>query len=179
MNKKPTVSPTELLVKKLLDQYFGRLQKIDNYRPKWLEGLEIDRYYPEIKIGIEFQGLQHYRPVRHLQARREEFLEQVQRDTSKKNIAAKKGVQIVPLGLQDLTDARRIKYNFKQIADLGLKNAQKEGHQRAAKILQNINWRVDPDPQILKQFERVKRSKKWRVRKPSKRKKGLFKRLLP
>jgi hypothetical protein len=178
MRKSPTVSPTELLVKRLLDQYFGGLQKIDNYRPQWLGGLEIDRYYPEIKIGIEFQGLQHYRPVKGLQRSRSDFFDQLQKDRSKINIAAKKGVKIVPLGLHDLTEARRIKYNFKQIADLGLKNAQKEGRQRAIRVLKAIRWDRDPDPKFVEQFERIKRGKKWRVRNPQRHRKGLLQRIL-
>lgn len=33
---------------------------IENHRPDWLEGLELDFYFPDVKVGIEFQGDQHY-----------------------------------------------------------------------------------------------------------------------
>lgn len=36
-----------------------------HHRPDFLEGLELDIYIPELKIGIEYQGIQHYKPVRH------------------------------------------------------------------------------------------------------------------
>lgn len=64
--------------------------------------MEIDRYYPEIKVGIEFQGIQHYRPTAQLGQNRESFLSQVRRDTEKINLAAKQGVKIFALGLANL-----------------------------------------------------------------------------
>ena len=36
-----------------------------HYRPKWLEGLELDIYIEDFKIGIEYQGIQHYQIVEH------------------------------------------------------------------------------------------------------------------
>ena len=36
-----------------------------HYRPDWLEGLELDIFLPERRIGIEYQGQQHYIPVEH------------------------------------------------------------------------------------------------------------------
>ena len=36
-----------------------------HYRPDWLEGLEIDIYIPDEKIGFEYQGIQHFKPVEH------------------------------------------------------------------------------------------------------------------
>lgn len=175
--KGPTVSPTELLFKQLLDFYFGRLKKIDNYRPPWLKGLEIDRYYPEIKVGIEFQGIQHYRPTPSLQGGRErfpdQFPDQIKRDTEKINLAAKQGVKIIPLGLQNLTP-ERFKYHFKQIADVGMRTA--EGNKRVVDILKGIRWNRDPDPSIFKRFEGVKRSRRWRIGKTPKR--GLLRRIL-
>lgn len=178
----PKVSPTELLLKQLLDFYFGRLKKIDNHRPPWLKGLEIDRYYPEIKVGIEFQGLQHYRPApRSLgeggspSALREQFFDQVQRDTEKIQLAAKQGVKIIPLGLQDLTP-ERFKHNFKMIADAGMRVAQAEGSKRVVEILKSIRWDKDPDPSIFKRFAGVRRSRQWRPHPPQKR--GLLHRIL-
>ena len=34
-------------------------------RPTWLEKLELDIWIPELKIGIEYQGLQHFEPVEY------------------------------------------------------------------------------------------------------------------
>lgn len=36
---------------------------IENARPDWLHGLELDFYYPEHELAFEFQGDQHFVPV--------------------------------------------------------------------------------------------------------------------
>ena len=33
------------------------------YKPSWLNGKSIDIYIPSLKIGIEYQGIQHFEPV--------------------------------------------------------------------------------------------------------------------
>ena len=52
------------ILKKILGHDF-----IFNYRPDWLKresgyNLEIDIFFPELKLGVEYNGEQHYRPVR-------------------------------------------------------------------------------------------------------------------
>ncbi|GHU67842.1 hypothetical protein FACS1894184_08480 [Clostridia bacterium] len=39
---------------------------IYHYRARWLRALELDIYIPEINIGFEYQGIQHYMPQSHL-----------------------------------------------------------------------------------------------------------------
>ena len=36
---------------------------IFQYRPKWLSPQSLDIYIPQLKVGIEYQGIQHYRAV--------------------------------------------------------------------------------------------------------------------
>jgi len=48
-------------VKKLLPK--AKIKR--NFRPRVLEHLEMDIYLPELGIGIEYQGIQHYEPVAH------------------------------------------------------------------------------------------------------------------
>src|SRR5690242_1343479 len=76
-------SSTETLVKQILNWYFPFLSKADNIRParlpnqynktgyeQWqkfgidLQNLELDRYYHQVKLGIEFDGDQHMRSIR-------------------------------------------------------------------------------------------------------------------
>lgn len=56
-------SQGELLMKEVLDYIITGTPQEDNYRSSWLEGLELDRYYPELKIAFEYQGAQHTRYV--------------------------------------------------------------------------------------------------------------------
>lgn len=49
----------------LLRQYLLHLlpyEMHENSRPPWLEGLEMDFWYPTIRVAIEFQGGQHFVP---------------------------------------------------------------------------------------------------------------------
>jgi len=36
-----------------------------HYRPEFLEGLELDIFIPDLRVGIEYQGIQHYEPTSH------------------------------------------------------------------------------------------------------------------
>lgn len=62
-----TVSYGESLMKQYLDLFFTLGKPKDNYRPEWLKNpktgkfLEIDRYYPSLKLAFEFQGEQHFK----------------------------------------------------------------------------------------------------------------------
>ena len=59
------LSRGEYKLKQLLDCLLPDENYIDNFRPDWLcnpstgANLELDRYYPKLKIGIEFNGPQH------------------------------------------------------------------------------------------------------------------------
>lgn len=63
--QKKKISIGEFLLKKLLDEIFLNTPYEDNYRPNFLKNiktgknLEIDRYYPSLKLGFEYNGLQH------------------------------------------------------------------------------------------------------------------------
>jgi hypothetical protein len=65
-----------------------------HYRPDFLEGLELDIFIEELKVGLEYQGIQHYEPVNHWGGK--ETLEKLQkRDLKKKKIADSLGIPIV------------------------------------------------------------------------------------
>lgn len=64
---------------------------IFHYRPSWLEGLELDIFLPERRIGIEYQGQQHYLPVKYWGG--EEALQaQKERDKKKVRLCKANGV---------------------------------------------------------------------------------------
>lgn len=35
-----------------------------HFRPEWLNGLELDLYLPDRRVGIEYQGQQHFHPIK-------------------------------------------------------------------------------------------------------------------
>jgi hypothetical protein len=109
------VSKSELKLKQLLDNILPTEEHFDNYRPDWLKNpetgfnLELDRFYPNLNIGIEFNGPQH---------RKKNNEAQWNRDRIKKHLCAKQGVirlvfyanelneQTVCSKLKDVSDMR-------------------------------------------------------------------------
>lgn len=49
------------IVKEIFPQY----KPIFHYRGSEMEGLELDIFIPELQLGIEYQGQQHYIPIKH------------------------------------------------------------------------------------------------------------------
>lgn len=87
---------TKLQLKMLLNKF----EIIENIRPDWLKNpitgrnLEIDLFIPEVKIGIEVQGIQHDKFTPGMHSSVDDFEYQVQRDKIKKDLCAKNDVYL-------------------------------------------------------------------------------------
>ncbi|MCP2669542.1 hypothetical protein NHF40_01195 [Maricaulaceae bacterium EIL42A08] len=55
---------SEAIMTDIVAQTFPGEEILKHHRPDWLNGLEIDCYLPRLKIGYEYQGQQHYKPVK-------------------------------------------------------------------------------------------------------------------
>lgn len=55
------ISETELFQK--LKKTFSKHKVVHHGRPNWLGKQHIDIYFPDLNIGVEYQGLQHLQPV--------------------------------------------------------------------------------------------------------------------
>lgn len=90
------VSETSIyyLVKKLLHK--KNVNVIHHYRPKFLERKELDIYfeYDGIKVGIEYQGKQHFEPIDFFGGV-EGFKDVQKRDKDKKNQCEKNGINLI------------------------------------------------------------------------------------
>jgi hypothetical protein len=85
-----------------------------NIRPDWLEKLELDIYLPEKKIAFEYQGQQHFYPIKAWGG--EDAFENLQRrDERKRQLCSQLGIILIeidytePLTLNHLTE--KIKMN--------------------------------------------------------------------
>ncbi len=54
---------SEMLLYQIVDRIFSGHEVIHHHRPDWLDGLELDIFVPELQLGIEYQGQQHFHPV--------------------------------------------------------------------------------------------------------------------
>jgi len=106
------VSRTELLARALFVHYQPRLRQVHGLRPDWLKNsktgcnLEIDIYFPEIKVGIEILGVQHGRPVNGTQKDSAAFEKQQRHDMAKIERAKVHGVTLYQLTSFDLNKRR-------------------------------------------------------------------------
>jgi len=79
-----------------------KIVKVDfrKQRPQWLKNkegnnLEIDGYNKESKLGFEYQGIQHFKYIRHFFKNKWEFNKRVRHDKIKKNIFVEKEINIM------------------------------------------------------------------------------------
>ena len=89
-------SKMEMLVESILEKnniFFNRQKKFD-----WLGSQSLDFYLPEYKIGIECQGIQHYKPVSFGSKKYngDEMLKlNKERDIRKKTLCDENGIKII------------------------------------------------------------------------------------
>ena len=88
------MSKLEKYLSKQLYSRFGQYSIRQNYRPDWLEGLELDFYIDEIKLAAEVQGEQHYKFIQHFHKSIENFELQKKRDEKKEYICREKGIKL-------------------------------------------------------------------------------------
>jgi len=73
---------------------FPSLNVIREARPEWLGNQRIDIFIPDLKIAIEYQGQQHYKPVEMFGGK--EALEMTKEmDERKRSLCKKNGVNII------------------------------------------------------------------------------------
>jgi hypothetical protein len=83
----------EVALFKLCSFYFE--DAIYQYRPKWLGLKSIDIYIPQLSIGIEYQGAQHYEKQLAYSQDHDQFKKNKERDEMKKNLCTENGVLLI------------------------------------------------------------------------------------
>lgn len=94
------VSKAELMVKEWLDEILlpEKYPRWDNIRPSWLHGMELDRFYPDLDLGIEINGPQHRIRVPAMQSP-EDYRSQRLRDFLKRKHCRAQGVWLMTVNL--------------------------------------------------------------------------------
>jgi len=84
---------------KVMEEYYQK--PFESTRPTWLKNpetggiLEIDCYNDELKIGVEYNGIQHYRYPNIYHRTYQEFIKQVRRDQYKCKKCDDNGVYLI------------------------------------------------------------------------------------
>ena len=85
---------SETILYYIIECLFPNKKILRHYRPDFLQGLEFDIFIKELNVAIEYQGIQHFQPVKHWGGK--EALEKLQeRDKRKREICNSSGIIIV------------------------------------------------------------------------------------
>lgn len=88
---------------------------IHHYHSKWLGRQEIDIYIEELKIGVEYQGEQHYKPVKHWGGT-EGLAKNLERDERKRILCQQNGVVLIEFK-HDEKDLINAEYVYNKIIE--------------------------------------------------------------
>lgn len=78
----------------IVSKIYGQENICFHYRPEWLEGLEIDIFIANSNIAIEYQGIQHYKPLNHWGGE-DGFIKQRTNDIRKRELCEQNGVRLI------------------------------------------------------------------------------------
>jgi len=85
---------SETILSKIVQRIYPDHKILRHHRPEWLGGLELDIYIPELKLGIEYQGQQHFHPVKAWGGKKS--LEELkERDAKKKDFCKELNVKLI------------------------------------------------------------------------------------
>lgn len=113
---------SESVVYKIIKNIFPNL-KIRRRDRSILEGLEIDIYLPQLKVGIEYMGIQHFERVKFFENIGGSRLEDIQkRDLKKRELCKIKGIKLIEFLYSEKITEQNI---IKKLMDCKIKIPQK------------------------------------------------------
>lgn len=100
----PQESKGELECRRVLEEIFGR--QFPKNRPNFLRNpvtsneldsnnLELDCYNPDLKLAVEYNGIQHYKYVPYFHKSKDAFQNQKYRDYMKREMCEKNGITLI------------------------------------------------------------------------------------
>jgi hypothetical protein len=83
-----------------------------HFRPVYLEGLELDVYIEELNMGIEYQGVQHFKPITHWGGETS-FLKLIERDKRKKILCSNLGIELIYFNYDEELSSEYVKQKLR------------------------------------------------------------------
>ena len=91
---------------------FEEHEVIFHYRGKELQGLEIDIWIPTLKLGFEYQGIQHFQSVEHWGGSTA-FSRLQENDRKKKSLCKELNYQLVEISFDEIISRDTIAQKLK------------------------------------------------------------------
>ena len=104
----------ETTLYKIVSSLFPKHEVIHHYRGAELEGLELDIWLPDWKIGLEYQGVQHYKVIEHWGGK-EGLEKRVANDHKKKQLCKKLGYHLVEFRYSEELSANQVRKKLANI----------------------------------------------------------------
>lgn len=105
---------SETMLYNIVVKIFPEDTIIRHFRPQWLEKLELDIYLPERKLGFEYQGIQHYKPIEYWGG--EEGFKVVQEhDERKKKLCVENSITLICVDYDEPLVETHIRNRIKEV----------------------------------------------------------------
>lgn len=104
----------ETFIYKICKELFPQYNIVHHFRPKILEGLELDIFIEELNTGIEYQGKQHYEPIDFFGG--EESFQKVKiRDKKKKLLCEKNNINLIYFRYDEVVSKKNLKNKLNKL----------------------------------------------------------------
>lgn len=95
---------SETILYYIVKTLFKGKKVLRHFRPHYLEGLELDLFIEELNLAIEYQGEQHFKPIKHWGGEIS-FKKLQERDKRKKQLCEMLGINLIYFNFdEELTD---------------------------------------------------------------------------
>lgn len=91
---------SETVLFKMVKSIFPDFEVIHHAKPKWLKGLELDVYVPHKHLAFEYQGKQHYEPVKYFGGEKA-FKDLQLRDQSKRKLCIENNITLIEISYKE------------------------------------------------------------------------------
>lgn len=78
----------------IIKRLYPKEDIIRHHRPTWLDRLELDIFLPNKKLAFEYQGIQHYQPIKHWGGE-EQLKVRIEHDLRKKRLCKERGITLI------------------------------------------------------------------------------------
>ncbi len=107
---------SETMLYHMVRDLYAPREVLFHHRPEFLKGLELDVFVPHLRVGIEYQGIQHYEPVAHWGGR--EILQATRaRDERKRQLCIENGVRLLAVHYGESLTEEHIKQRIKEVLE--------------------------------------------------------------
>lgn len=105
---------SETIMYNILCKLYPDYTILRHYRPQWLDKLELDVYIPDLKIGFEYQGIQHFQSVEHWGGE-DQLLVVQEHDIRKKRLCVENNVTLICINYDEPLTESHIKDRIQEV----------------------------------------------------------------